>query len=109
MKDTMKAIIYTEFGPPEVLRLTEITKPVPAENEVLIRIHATTVAKEDPDMRAAPGINGLSKPKNPILGMYLAGEIEEIGGKVSRFQVGDHGLWISRGKGWDQRGVYLPA
>ena len=86
----MRAVIYTEFGPPEVLQLTEITKPVPAENEVLIRIHATTVAKEDPDMRAAPGINGLTKPKNPILGMYLAGVIEKIGEKVKRFQVGDH-------------------
>ncbi len=89
MKDTMKAIIYTEFGPPEVLHLVEIEKPVPAEHEILIRIHATTVAKEDPDMRAAPGFNGLRKPKNPIMGMYLAGEIEGIGGKVSRFQVGD--------------------
>lgn len=89
MTETMKAIIYTEFGPPEVLHLAEIEKPTPAEDEVLIRIHATTVAKEDPDMRAAPGFNGFVKPKNPILGLYLAGEIEQIGGKVSRFQVGD--------------------
>jgi len=85
----MKAIIYTEFGPPDVLHLAEVEKPTPTDNEVLFRIFATTVAKEDPDMRAAPGFNGLRKPKNPIMGMYLAGEIEGIGGKVSRFQVGD--------------------
>jgi NADPH:quinone reductase-like Zn-dependent oxidoreductase len=89
MSDKMRAAIYTEFGPPEVLHLTEVPKPIPSEKEVLIRIYATTVAKEDPDMRAAPGINGLSKPKNPILGMYLAGIVVEIGSKVSRFQVGD--------------------
>ena len=89
MKETMRAMIYTEFGPPEVLQLAEIEKPVPTDNEVLIRNHATTVAKEDPDMRSTPGLNGITKPKNPILGMYLAGEIVEIGNNVKRFQVGD--------------------
>lgn len=89
MKEKMKAIIYTKFGPPDVLHLAEVEKPTPTDNQVLIRIFATTVAKEDPDMRAAPGINGLVKPKNPILGMYLAGEIEQVGGKVQRFKIGD--------------------
>jgi len=89
MKETMRAMIYTEFGAPEVLHLAEIEKPVPTEIEVLIRIYATTVAKEDPDMRSTPGLNGLTKPKKPILGMYLAGVIETVGKAVSRFQIGD--------------------
>jgi len=85
----MKAAVYTEFGPPEVLHISEVKKPFPEEHDVLIKIFATTVAKEDPDMRNSPGINGLSKPKKPILGMYLSGVIEAVGAKVSRFQIGD--------------------
>jgi len=71
----MKAIVYTKFGPPDVLKLCEVEKPTPQNNEVLIRIYATTVAAEDPDTRSTPGLNGLGKPKKPILGWYLAGEI----------------------------------
>ena len=85
----MKAIVYTEFGPPEVLQLKEVEKPVPKDDEVLIRVHATTVSAEDPAMRSSPGLNGLSEPKNPILGWYLAGEVEAIGVNVERFSIGD--------------------
>ncbi len=85
----MKAIVYTKFGPAEVLHLKEVTKPTPKVNEVLIRIHATAVTKEDPDMRASPGINGIFKPRNPVLGQELAGEIEAIGKNVTRFKPGD--------------------
>jgi NADPH:quinone reductase-like Zn-dependent oxidoreductase len=85
----MKAIVYTKFGPPEVLQLREVEKPTPKANEVLIKVVATTVVKEDPDMRASPGFNGFLKPRNPILGQELAGEVEATGRNVSRFSPGD--------------------
>jgi NADPH:quinone reductase-like Zn-dependent oxidoreductase len=96
----MKAIVYTKFGPPEVLHLQEVEKPTPKANEVLIKIHATTVVKEDPDMRASPGFNGFLKPRNPILGQELAGEIEAIGRDVTRFKPGDQIF------GFDMFGAY---
>jgi NADPH:quinone reductase-like Zn-dependent oxidoreductase len=85
----MKAIVYTKFGPPDVLHLQEVEKPTPKSNEVLIKIVATTVVKEDPDMRASPGFNGFLKPRNPILGQELAGEVEAVGRSVTRFKPGD--------------------
>lgn len=85
----MKAIIYEKFGPPEVLQLGEMDKPVPKDNDVLIKIHATTVVKEDPDWRRSPGLNGILKPRQPILGQEFAGEIEIVGKEVARFQPGD--------------------
>ena len=96
----MKAIVYTKFGPPEVLRLQEVEKPAPKANEVLIKIHATTVVKEEPDMRASPGFNGFLKPRHPILGQELAGEIESIGRDVTRFKPGDQVF------GFDMFGAY---
>jgi len=85
----MKAIVYTKFSTPEVLQLKEVEIPTPKDNEVLIKIFATTVVKEDPDMRASPGFNGLLKPRNAILGQELAGVVEAIGRKVTRFSPGD--------------------
>ncbi len=85
----MKAILYKRFGPPEVFRLEEVEKPTPKENEVLIRIYATSVVKEDPDFRASPGLNGFLKPRNPVLGQELAGVVETVGRAVTRFQPGD--------------------
>lgn len=85
----MKAVVYTKFGPPEVLHLQEMEKPTPKDNEVLIKIYATSVVKEEPDMRRSPGFNGLWKPRNPILGQELAGQIEAVGKAVTRFRPGD--------------------
>lgn len=85
----MKAIVYTKFGSPDVLKLKEVAKPAPKDNEVLIRIVATTVAIEDPGIRARPGLNGFLKPKKSILGFYLAGEVEAVGKDVTRFKKND--------------------
>lgn len=85
----MKAVTYTKFGPPEVLKIQEVETPAPKENEVLIKIHATSVVKEDPDWRRSPGFNGFLKPRNPILGQEFAGEIETVGADVTRFKPGD--------------------
>lgn len=85
----MKAIVCTKFGPPEVLQLREVEKPTPKDNEVLVKIFATSVVKEDPDWRRNPGFNGFLKPRNPILGQEFAGEIEFAGPDVTRFKHGD--------------------
>ncbi|MEJ2749503.1 MAG: NAD(P)-dependent alcohol dehydrogenase [Anaerolineae bacterium] len=85
----MKAIVYTKFGSPDVLELKEVAKPTPKDDEVLVKIMATTVAAEDPGMRQSPGLNGFGKPKKPILGFYLAGEVEAVGKDVTRFKIGD--------------------
>jgi len=92
----MKAIVYTEYGPPEVLRLAEVEKPVPQDWQVLIKIHATNAAASEAMGRRGESfvgriIMGLRKPRRRfrILGMELAGEIEATGRQVTRFKPGD--------------------
>ena len=97
----MKAIVYTKYGPPDVLHLQEVEKPTPRNNEVLVKVHATTVTIGDTIMRSlnmpisgwqrvmARLYLGIRRPKRPILGMELAGEVESIGRKVTRFKPGD--------------------
>lgn len=85
----MKAIVYTQFGPPEVLQVKDVEKPAPTAREVLIKVYATTVVKEDPDWRRSPGFNGLLKPRKQILGQEFAGVIETVGAEVTRFRPGD--------------------
>lgn len=91
----MKAVIYTKYGSPEVLKLVELEKPTPESNEVLIKVCATTVTPVDCSFRSAnPFIarffTGLFRPKNRILGTELAGVIEAVGKNVTRFSIGDH-------------------
>ena len=103
----MKAIVYTEYGPPDVLQLQEVEKPTPKEDEVLIRIYATSVNFGDIAARNFGNIShrdffmplpfwligkiqfGISKPKNTILGNELAGEVEAVGKDVTSFKQGD--------------------
>jgi NADPH:quinone reductase-like Zn-dependent oxidoreductase len=96
----MKAIIWTEYGPPEVLKLQEVEKPQPRNNEILIKIHASSVTMGDCEMRSlrlSPAIaffmriyNGINKPKRiTILGQDVAGIVETIGKDVRKFKEGD--------------------
>ena len=90
----MKAVICTKYGSPDVLKLEEVAKPVPKDNEILVRIHAATVGPADVvSVKGEPLIarlfDGFFKPKNPIPGNVLAGEVQAIGKAVKHFKVGD--------------------
>ncbi|MDR7242516.1 NAD(P)-dependent alcohol dehydrogenase [Priestia megaterium] len=95
----MKAMVCTKYGKPDVFQLKEVEKPTPKENEILIKIHATTVTSGDCRVRSFNNplllwlpmriVLGLRKPRKPILGVELAGEVEEVGKNVTRFKKGD--------------------
>ena len=90
----MRAVVYTKYGPPEVLQLKEVAKPVCKDNEVLIKVHATTVNRTDCGFRRPVPFfvrffSGLVRPKRHILGSEFAGEIEAVGKEVKSFKKGD--------------------
>lgn len=90
----MKAIVYTQYGSPDVLQLNDVEKPTPKENEVLVKIYAASANPADWHlMRAEPFLarleNGLFKPRNPRLGADVAGRVEAVGKNVTQFKVGD--------------------
>jgi NADPH:quinone reductase-like Zn-dependent oxidoreductase len=90
----MKAVVHDRYGPPEALRLEEVEQPVPEDDQVLVRIRATTVNRSDCGWRSAKpffsrAFTGLRRPKQRIRGMELAGEVEAVGSAVTEFAVGD--------------------
>ncbi len=113
----MKAIVWTKYGPPDVLQIKEVEKPTPKENEVLIRIHATTVTAGDCEMRSLKFPIYLSLPmrlwlgfrkprSNTIPGTELSGEIEAVGKDVKQLKVGDQ-VFGSAGMGFGANAEYI--
>ena len=110
----MKAIVCTKYGPPDVLQLNEVKKPVPKNHEILIKVHATPVSFGDTLVRHFNAISprkfhmpflfwligkiyfGFRKPRIPILGSEFSGDVESVGKKVGRFSKGDPVFWLSR-------------
>ena len=98
----MKAVVYDRYGPPDVLRIEDVPRPIPKENDILIRVRAAAVTRSDCATRDANRksgpvvslisrlISGIRRPKQPILGSELAGEVEAVGTAVTEFAVGDH-------------------
>jgi NADPH:quinone reductase-like Zn-dependent oxidoreductase len=90
----MRAVVHDSYGPPEVLRLEEVERPFPQEDEVLVRVRATTVNRTDCGWRRAKPFfaryfTGIRRPRRRILGMELAGDVEAVGAAVTEFAVGD--------------------
>ncbi len=97
----MKAIVYNKYGPPDVVELQEVDKPVIKDNEVLIKIHATTVSPLEWKFRSgevfvARLMSGIFKPRKGILGTEASGEVESVGKDVMRFKQGDQ-LFVDLG------------
>jgi NADPH:quinone reductase-like Zn-dependent oxidoreductase len=115
----MKGIVCTRYGPPDVLQLKEIEKPSSKENEVLIRIHTTTVTAGDCGLRSlkSPLLSqplvrmgfGFRGPRKKILGQELAGEIESIGSAVKLFRKGDQVFCLDRLPSRRLCRVHMPA
>jgi NADPH:quinone reductase-like Zn-dependent oxidoreductase len=98
----MRAVVHDRYGPPEVLRLEDVPPPVPNEDEVLIKVHATSVTRTDCGFRGAEPFfarifTGLLRPKRRIPGLELAGEVEAVGGAVTEFKLGEEVFGIRGG------------
>jgi NADPH:quinone reductase-like Zn-dependent oxidoreductase len=90
----MRAVVYERYGPPEVLHLSEVPKPLPADDEVLVKVRATTVTRTDTGLRSAEFfisrfVTGILRPRNKILGFEFSGVVQAIGPAVTGFKVGD--------------------
>ncbi|MFC2125011.1 NAD(P)-dependent alcohol dehydrogenase [Bacteroidota bacterium] len=110
----MKAIVYTEYGSPDVLQFKEVEKPVPKDDEVLVKVHAASLNNWDWDLvRGKPYlfrlISGLLKPKYNIIGADIAGRVEAIGGNITGFQVGDEVFGDLCESGWGGFAEYTCA
>jgi NADPH:quinone reductase-like Zn-dependent oxidoreductase len=98
----MRAVVHDRYGPPEILRLEEVERPVPEEDEVLVKVHATSVTRSDCGIRSseywfARVFTGLLRPKRRIAGTELAGVVEAVGAAVTEFAVGDEVFGIKGG------------
>ena len=107
----MRAIVYTKYGPPDVAKLTEVPKPIPKNNELLIKVYASTVNRTDSGFRSAEYFisrfwSGLLRPKHQILGCEFAGIVEEIGNSVITFKKGDK-VFGFNDQTWGGHGEYL--
>jgi NADPH:quinone reductase-like Zn-dependent oxidoreductase len=114
----MKAVVYDRYGPPEVLRLEEVERPVPKVDEVLVKVNATTVNRLDvhtreANRRSGPGVmllsrlvSGVRRPRQRILGSEFAGEVDEVGAAVTEFAVGDH-VFGNAGLGFGAHAEFL--
>ncbi len=109
----MQAIVYEKYGPPDVLELREIDKPTIKDNEVLVRVHAAAVGAGDlhllsAEIWAVRAYAGLFGPKRPVLGHDLAGTVEAVGNKVTRFKAGDEVFGTSNNAGAFAEYVRVP-
>src|SRR2546421_2244995 len=98
----MKAAVQTRYGPPEVVRIAEVEKPAPSDNEVLVKVHATTVNRTDCGVRGASPFlirlfYGLRRPRAAVLGNEFAGDVEAVGSGVTSFEVGDRVFGFNTG------------
>lgn len=110
----MKAIFYTQYGTPANLQLTAVDKPVPAENEVLVKVHATSINSWDWDLLVGKPflvrlLGGLIKPKNKILGADVSGVVESVGKNVTGFQPGDEVFGDIAANGFGALAEYVAA
>src|SRR5918997_3652634 len=101
--DQMRAVVHDRYGPPEVLRIDEVERPEPKEDEVLVRVHASTVTRGDAmgvrsaEYRFARVFTGIRRPRQTSLGSEFAGVVEEVGAAVTEFRVGDEGFGVKGG------------
>jgi NADPH:quinone reductase-like Zn-dependent oxidoreductase len=98
----MRAVVHDRYGPPEVLRVEEVDRPVPKDDEVLVRVHASSVTRTDAGLRSAEYpisrfVTGLRRPKQRILGLEFAGEVDGVGGAVTEFAPGDRVFGVRSG------------
>jgi NADPH:quinone reductase-like Zn-dependent oxidoreductase len=99
----MRAVVHDRYGPPEVLRVAEVERPVPKDDEVLVRVHASTVTRGDAmrvrsaEYRFARLFTGIRRPRRTIAGMEFAGRVEDVGATVTEFRVGDEVFGVEGG------------
>jgi NADPH:quinone reductase-like Zn-dependent oxidoreductase len=99
---SMKAVVHDTYGPPEVLRVEEVARPDPQGDELLVRVHATSVTRTDTGVRSAEYfisrfVTGLFRPKRRILGLEFAGVVEAVGSSITEFEVGDEVFGVRSG------------